>query len=55
MMAESSREWRDFEMARDMWQTAVICLERAAVEERELRWKMNEAARKLEKKGSEAQ
>jgi hypothetical protein len=49
-MAQSSTEWHKFEMARDDWQEAVIALERATVKERELRCKMNDAARVLESK-----
>jgi hypothetical protein len=45
---ETSRQWRDFEMARDLWQDSIVKLEQSVVGEREARWKMNEAARKLE-------
>lgn len=47
-MAKSSEEWNRFEMTRDEWQQAIVALEKATVRERELRWKLNESARKLE-------
>jgi hypothetical protein len=49
-MAASSPEWNDFEMARDMWEKSIIQLQAAITNERESRWKLNEAARKLESK-----
>ena len=49
-MAESSKEWNAYQMRRDDWEQAIILLERARVKEQEARWKMNNAAMKLEEK-----
>lgn len=51
-MAQSSKEWSDYEQARDMWEESLISLERAKAKETKYRWDLNDKARKLENKAA---